>query len=94
VRGEGEGGAGVKAIDKKLIGEFDLYEFDIKYKTHDCGNGERGDFILERVINRADVPYSIIVCRKCDYELLSAPTEREEGLLAYTKELFEEASNA
>jgi hypothetical protein len=49
-----------------------------------CG----GQYVLDRVINRAGIPYSLIVCDGCECELFNHETTKEVGLLEYARKML------
>lgn len=76
----------MKDNDRQLVDEFELVEKGIKAK--DCDYCEKGRYVFQRVLNAKDVPYSIVVCKRCGFEVFSLETVKESQLIEYAKEQF------
>lgn len=80
----------MKSDDKRLVMEKRLPDVGVRnVPCHRCG----GRYVFQRVINAADVPYSVIVCADCAFEVYSLVTEREKKLLDYANEMFAAEAN-
>lgn len=76
----------MKPGDLKLIDTLKLE--DLSIKPTKCYMCEDGDYIFQRVINAKGVPYSIVVCGSCGFEIFSLDTEKEQQLIDYVQEKF------